>query len=308
MHTWTKNKAIIGSIAIGIAAIMWGFDGVVLTPRLYNLKVGYVVFVLHALPFLLMNLFFFRQYRVLKQFSLSDAFIFFLVALFGGVLGTLAIVRALFLVNFQDLSIVVLLQKLQPIFAITLAAILLRERITRYFIYWAALAILAGYTLTFGFNLPNLNTGNNTALAAIYALTAAVSFGSSTVFSKMMLEKYSFKTTTFYRYGLTTVIMLIFVIISGQYHQFDFTTTKNWLFFVIIALTTGSGAIFLYYYGLNQVKAIVSVVVELLFPVSTILIDYLVNDNKLSVIQWISAFVMVYAIINLNRPRVASIR
>jgi len=303
-----KNKAIIGSIAIGIAAIMWGFDGVVLTPRLYNLKVGYVVFVLHALPFILMNIFLFKQYKYLSKFSLRDALIFFLVALFGGVIGTLAIVRALFLVNFQDLSIVVLLQKLQPIFAIILAGILLKEKITRYFIYWAALAIVAGYTLTFGINLPDFKTGNNTALAAIYALTAAFSFGSSTVFSKMILEKYSFKTTTFYRYGITTIVMLVFVVVSGQYNQFEFTTKLNWMYFVIIALTTGSGAIFLFYYGLNNVKAIVSVIVELLFPVSTILIDYLVNDNRLLPIQWVSAIIMVYAIINLNRPRIASIR
>ncbi len=53
-----------------------------------------------------------------------------LVSLTGGLVGTLAIVKALFLVNFDQLSVVVLLQKLQPLFAISLAAVLLRERIT----------------------------------------------------------------------------------------------------------------------------------------------------------------------------------
>lgn len=303
-----KNKAIVGSIAIGIAAIMWGFDGVVLTPRLYNLKVGFVVFILHALPFLLMNIFLFKQYKFIAKFSSRDFILIFLIALLGGAIGTLAIVRALFLVNFQDLSIVVLLQKLQPIFAIALAAILLKEKITKYFAWWALLAITAGYTLTFGFKLPDFETGSNTVLSAIYALTAAFSFGSSTVFSKMMLEKYSFKTTTFYRYGITAVLMLIFLMFSGQYSQFQIATNNNWIFFLIIALTTGSGAIFLYYYGLNNVKAIVSVIVELLFPVSTILIDYLINDNRLSLVQWVSALIMVFAIINLNRPRIASFR
>ena len=95
-----------------IAAAMWGFDGVVLTPRLYNLNVGFVVFMLHLVPFTLMNLFLFKQYKWLNKFSSGDFLLLILIALFGGALGTLAIVKALFLVNFQHLSVVVILQKL----------------------------------------------------------------------------------------------------------------------------------------------------------------------------------------------------
>ncbi len=51
-----NKKAIIGGIAVILAAIMWGFDGIVLTPRLFNLDVIFVVFVLHAIPFILMNI------------------------------------------------------------------------------------------------------------------------------------------------------------------------------------------------------------------------------------------------------------
>lgn len=280
---------------------MWGLDGVVLTPRLYNLDVGYVVFVLHAIPFLLMNTFLYKEYKKIRQFTGRDIFILSMIALFGGAIGTLAIVKALFLVNFQDLSIVVLLQKLQPIFAIALASLLLKEKLKDYFVLWASVAILAGYFLTFGFSLPVVDTGSNTPLAAGFALLAAFSFGSSTVFSKMILEKYDFKTATFYRYGLTALIMLVYVLFTGALNQFSVTTTQNWIFFLIIAFTTGSGAIFLYYYGLVNVKAIIAIICELFFPISTILFDYLINGNKLSFIQWVSAFVMIFAIINLNR-------
>ncbi len=48
-----ENKTLLkGTIAISISAILWGFDGVVLTPRLHNLDVGYVVFMLHLIPFI----------------------------------------------------------------------------------------------------------------------------------------------------------------------------------------------------------------------------------------------------------------
>ena len=71
-----KNKTLKGSIAIGISAVMWGFDGVVLTPRLYNLDVGFVVFILHLIPFLLMNIFMYRQYRFINDFKAKDIIVF----------------------------------------------------------------------------------------------------------------------------------------------------------------------------------------------------------------------------------------
>ena len=295
-----KNQLVTGTIAISISAIMWGFDGVVLTPRLSNLDVGWVVFILHAIPFVIMNLFLFRQYRNLKTFIKQDYILFLLVAIFGGALGTISIVKALFLVNFNHLSAVVLLQKLQPIFAIILAAILLKEKIKKNFAIWASIAIIASYFLTFGATLPSFNMDDNTIKSALFALLAAFSFGSSTVFSKKILLNHNFITATFFRYGFTSLLLLIYVLITGATSQFEITTTTNWIYFIIIGLTTGSGAIFIYYYGLRRVKAIVATISELLFPISAILFDYIFNGSVLSPVQILSAVIMVFAIIKLN--------
>ena len=298
-----KKNIIFGAIAVSISAILWGFDGIVLTPRLYNLDVGYVVFMLHFIPFLLMNIFLYREWNQLKRFSKQDFFYMGLIALFGGALGTLAIVKALFLVNFQHLTIVVLLQKLQPVFAIALAAIILKEKLGKNYILLASNNSNGGYFLTFGFHLPNLGSGDNTVYAALFALLASFSFGSSTVFSKKILGRISFKTATFYRYGFTSAIMLVYVLITGAILQYQVTTRLNWIIFFIIAFTSGSGAIFLYYFGLTRIKAIVATICELLFPISAIIFDYIFNDARLSLIQWISAAVMVFAIVNLNLDR-----
>lgn len=296
-----RNREIIrGTAAIGFSAILWGFDGVVLTPRLHGLNVGYVVFMLHAIPFLLMSVFMFSEYKQLKTFLRQDYITFTLIAVFGGAIGTMAIVKALFLVNFKDLSVVVLLQKLQPIFAITLAAILLKEKIKKQFALWASLAVLASYFLTFGWHLPGMSTNKNTLYAALLAILAAFSFGSSTVFSKKILLHFNFLTATFFRYGFTTVIMLFYVVIFGKYTEVMHTNRLHWMFFVLIGLTTGSGAIFIYYYGLRRVKAIVATISELLFPVSAIFFDYVVNGSVLSPVQLISAAIMVFAIIKLS--------
>lgn len=296
-----NNQILIGTIAISISAIMWGFDGVVLTPRLNNLDVTWVVFVLHAFPFLLMNIFFFKQYSNLTKFLKQDYLLFFLVALFGGAIGTIAIIKALFLVNFHQLSVVVLLQKLQPIFAIILAAILLKEKLKKHFVIWASLAIISSFFLTFGLSVPSITMDDNTIKAALYALLAAFSFGSSTVFSKKILLNHNFITATFFRYGFTSLLLLILVLVTGETIQFELTTKVNWIYFIIIGITTGSGAIFIYYYGLRRVKAIIATISELLFPVSAILFDYIFNGSVLSPIQIISAVIMVFAIIRLSR-------
>ena len=295
------NKTVFtGAMAICVAATLWGLDGVVLTPRLYSIDIGLVVFIFHALPFLIMNVFMYREYRHLKEFTKGDVLMFFLLSLLGGAVGTLAIVKALFLVNFKALTVVILLQKLQPVFAITLAALLLGEKLKRNFLLWSALAITAGYFLTFGLRFPDMETHGQTALAAGFSLLAAFAFGSSTVFSKKVLRKFSFFTATFYRYAFTSVIMLLFVLATGIWQHIPEITGFQWGIFAIIGITTGSGAIFLYYFGLTRIRAMLATICELCFPVSAILFDYLVNDRVLSLVQWISAGVLIFAILKLS--------
>ncbi|MCK5776233.1 MAG: DMT family transporter [Bacteroidales bacterium] len=297
----------MGAILIGISATLWGFDGIVLTPRLSNLNVAFVVFILHLIPFLLMMPFLYKRFAFLKTLNKPELFSLFMVALFGGSIGTLAIVKALFLVNFQSLSMVVLLQKLQPIFAITLAALFLKEKPGRNFIFWAILALIAGYFLTFGLHLPQFQKDQNTIYASLLAVLAAFSFGSSTVFSKKILGKLDFITATFFRYGLTSLLMFLVVLSLGEIDGFKEITSNNILILSIISVTTGSGAIFLYYYGLKKVKAIIATIMELFFPMSAVVFDYFINDHFLSPIQWLSAAVMIFAIINLNTDNAKAI-
>jgi len=298
-----RTEKLVAASAIIFSAILWGFDGVYLTPNLFQLDVGFVVFMLHLIPFVLMNTFLYKEYRHLTEMNLSDLVTFFLIALFGGALGTLAIVRALFLVQFNHLSIVVLLQKLQPIFAIALAAVILKEKLTKHFGLWAAIAILASYFLTFGLNLPEVNAKSNLLAAALWALLAAFSFGASTVFSKKALQKYSYYTANFYRFGFTTIIMLIFVLITGKLSEFSSVNDRQWMFFIIISLTTGSATIFLYYYGLKKVSARVSTICELFFPISAVFFDYIINKQSLTAAQWVSAIIMMIAILKISYQR-----
>lgn len=292
---------ILGIIAISIAAIAWGLDGIALTPKLYNLDVPFVVFMLHAIPALLLTPIFFSYWKKFFSFKFRDILSLWTLSLFGGALGTVSIVKALFLVRFDHLSVIVILQKLQPLFAIILAMIFLKEKPNKKFWLWALVAILAGYFLTFEFHLPRLSQDGNLIEASLYALLAAFSFGAGTVFSKRSLANLNFKEVTYFRYFFTALFMGIFVFTTGRMSNLSLVTNVNWIYFFIISLTAGAGSIFLYNYGLKRVKAIVSTFAELLFPISSIAFDYLINGHKLSIIQLVSAAVMVLAILNISK-------
>lgn len=295
------TKEVKGAWLVGIAATMWGFDGIVLTPRLYHLPVPFVVFVLHLLPFLGMTLLFGKdEIKNIKKIKRSDFIYFFCIALFGGCIGTLAIVKALFLVNFKHLTVVTLLQKLQPIFAIILARIILKEKIKKDYILWGTIALVGGYLLTFEFNLPEV-MGENLILAAGYAMLAAFSFGSGTVFGKRVLNTSSFRTALYLRYMLTSIIMFVVVSVGVGFGGFITATKFDWEIFCIIALTTGGGAIMLYYTGLRYITARVSTMCELCFPISSVVFDYIFNGHILSPIQIVSATIMMFAIIKITK-------
>jgi len=300
MYPMTRSKASAGALAICLAAALWGLDGVVLTPRLANLAVPFVVFLLHAVPFGLMQPALHRCWTRLGDFDRRTWLVLLLVSLSGGLVGTLCIVKALFIVEFKQLSVVVLLQKLQPVFAILLAAVVLRERLSARFVVWASVAVAGGYLLTFGLHGPDLSGGDQTLRAAAFAVVAAACFGAATVFGKLLLGKVDFLTATFARYGLTSVLALSYLLVAGVGLPFSTVTPGNWGIIVLISLTTGSGAIFLYYWGLTRVKATVATICELCLPLSAVLLDYLVNGTRLGVWQWAGGFVLVGAILRIS--------
>ncbi len=294
------RSATIGAAFICLSAALWGLDGVVLTPRLANLDVPFVVFLLHAIPFAIMQPFLWRSYARLRSMPARGWLALALVALTGGLLGTMAIVKALFLVDFNQLSVVVLLQKLQPVFALALAAVLLGERLSARFLAAAVVALVGAYLLTFGLSTPETTPDAISLKAALLAIVAAAAFGAATVLGKMLLGSLDFKDATFARYGMTSVMALLYLGVRGIGLPFTEITGANWVIILIISATTGSGAIFLYYYGLTRVRASVATICELCLPLSAVFLDYLVNDSTLGSWQWFGAALLVGAILRIT--------
>ena len=189
----------IGPLFIIIASLLWSLDGL-LRRSLFTLPPAVIVFFEHILGAILLLPFALRQIKEIKTLSKKEWIALGVVSLFSGALGTILYTGALIQVHFIQFSVVSLLQQLQPIWAITVAAILLKEKISRRFVFWALLAIIGSYFVTFKNFSINFSKDSATIIAALMAVSAGAMWGSSTSFSKVVLKKVSHVTATFFRF------------------------------------------------------------------------------------------------------------
>jgi len=290
-----------------VAASLWGVDGIALRPALYGLPVALVVFIETTIVALILTPFFIKRFPEIKKLDVKDWLVFIGVALTGGAIGTMAITKALFYVNYVNLSIVVLIQKLQPVFAISLAALFLKERLSAKFFIWAALALGGAYLMTFGLNSPNFNTGDKTFMAAIFSLIATISFGSSTVLSKRSIKHVEYKLGAYLRFVMTSVLMLLIVLSTMQIGNITDVNSNQAFIFMLIALSTGGSATFLYYYGLKRITASSATIYELAFPLTAVFLEYIIRGNILSWVQWIGVILLVVSIVKVTKVNVSPV-
>jgi len=298
----TKNvkSNYLSAFYVSFAASLWAFDGIIFRPFLYNLQVPFVVFLETIIVTIILSPLALKYKSVLKSLKFKDWLSFFGVAVFGGAVGTMAITKALFYVDFINLSIVVFIQKLQPVFAITLAALLLKEKLTKSFIIWSVIAIIGAYIVAFGFNLPVIGTVSKTLEATLYALLAAFSFGASTILSKRALRNVSFELGTYLRFSVTSIIMFLIVVFSSSFESIDIISKSQIMVLFLIAFSTGGPAILLYYYGLKNLNASVAAICELAFPLMAVILEYFFHDKILSPFQWIGAIILILSILKVS--------
>jgi len=282
-----------------VAASLWAFDGII-RRSLYSLPSITIVFYEHLfgaiilLPYLILT---FKKEGLTKK----EFFLLLFIAMFSGVLGTLWFTTALLKTNFISFSVVYLIQKLQPIFAISAASIFLKEKISKSYIKWAVLTLLAAYFVTFKNGIINFSTGSGTIIAALYALGAAFAWGSSTVFSKIALIKRPSNYIAGLRFLFTSILAFGMVFIMGQSKSLSAPTISQLGRFLLIAVSTGMVSVAIYYRGLKKVPANVSTILELVYPLLAVFIDATLYKSFLAPTQYLAGGVLLFAIYKISR-------
>lgn len=295
-----KKLISTGPIFIVIAALLWSFDGI-LRRSLYSLPPAVIVFYEHLLGAIILLPILFKFSSELKKMKRREWISIFIVSLFSGALGTIFYTKALGMVQYIQFSVVVLLQQLQPVWAILAASILLKEKITRDFAKWAILAVIAAYFITFRDLRLNFTEGTGTIIAALLALGAGFVWAVSTSFSKIVLNKVSFVTATFLRFWLAPFFAFLFIVFQNQQNMLFAINTNQWITLLGITFSTGMVALLIYYFGLRKTPARVSTICELTWPASAIFIDFLLYKQGLSPTQIFGAVLLFISIYHVSK-------
>jgi drug/metabolite transporter (DMT)-like permease len=294
------TKKHFGSFAVILAAVLWSLDGL-LRRQLYTVPATVIVFWEHLVGLIVLAPFVIATWRKFGQLTKKQWIAIVGVSFLSGALGTILYTTALAKIQYIPFSVVVLLQQLQPVFAVLAAAILLKEPITRRFILLGIIALAAAYGVSFPDLKVNLATGAGTAIAALCAVGAAACWGSSTAFSKYTLKDTSSLHVTALRFAITPLFALLMMAMLGHTGSIGAISTTQWWYILAITFSTGMVALALYYFGLKRILASRSTILELTWPLSAVVISIFALHETLSVTQWISAAVLLAAIVAITR-------
>jgi drug/metabolite transporter (DMT)-like permease len=241
-----------------------------------------------------------RNYRQYLQMTFRDFVLFLLIGCGASALGILCFTEAFLFIN---PALAVLLQKLQPLMTIVLGAVFLKEKIGRHFFVWALVAIIASYFVSFGFTSPFAGEWQKIATGSGFAVLAAFFWGGGTIWGKLLLSKYTQLFVMGNRFLFGAIFTLNIAHIWGNGLEMDkiFAGAEPAFNSILyMALISGFVATTFFYTGLKWVKASVASILELFFPISSVVIMWISFNRPLAVEQLLAAMLMFYAIYKIN--------
>ncbi len=304
-----RTILIFGPALVFAAAALWATDAPFRSHLTKELSSNFIVLAEHAISCLIAIPILLFNWANLKQISGREWLAILFIGICGSALAAVAFTESFHYVN---PSVSIVLQKIQPLIAIALAWWMLGERMHKNFWLWTIVALGAAYLVSFPNLVPQLYEGeafNPNTIGVLLALTAATLWGASTVFGKYVLRTAAFQTLTSLRFVIGLIFLVILNATQGTFPAASAVTSTDWLFLVIVALTSGVFSLFLYYYGLQFTKASIATIAELGFPLAAVFVNaYFIPTVwqpgtyfGLFAGQWIGTLLLLVAMLMLSR-------
>ena len=299
-----RNGGYASVLLVAVGAAMWGTDAILRVPLLevaspsQIVLLEHLVLLVYSVPAVVLGWRFFRGLGTAQWVALL------VIGWGGSALATLLFTTAFVVGN---PTVVILLQKAQPLFAIALAAILLRERLG--WAYWPcfAVAMVGAYLISFGDLGPFAALGSAEFLAAALALGAALLWGSSTVLGRLVLKDVPFYALTGARLFLAVPLLAGIVVAQSSVGGLAAGFSSEPGRVILLALIPGLLALLLYYRGLTGTRASYATLAELAFPATAVVLNWAflgvgVSANQVLgfVLLWGAVFMLGY--LNAKAP------
>ena len=287
-----------GPLIVFLSSLMWSGDTPFREPLLLGgLSVPFVGFLEHLLNSIVCLPGLISKRVGFKTLSARQWTGLFYIGAGASALGALLYVQAAVAMNY-NFTVAALLQKLQPIFAISLAVIFLKEKLSPKFWLFALPALFGAYLVTFGWANPQglwASGGHMHLLGPGLAVGAAILWAGGTVVGRSLLSGVDVQLVNGMRF-VFGLLFLTFYVAFGYHFQFGQMTPFFWRNVTIIALVTGFFSLWLYYYGLRSTKASVATLMELGYPLALTAVNWKFLGISLNVWQIAGALILLASV------------
>lgn len=275
---------------VALAACFWGLSGLLREPLAQVLDAPTIVAYEHLALVLLVSPW---LLPALRAWSTASPRTKVAAVIIGA--GSSALATTLFTAAFRlgDPITPQVLQKLQPVVAILLAAVLLQERVRPRFALFAVPALLGAWLMSFPDPLAVRVTD---AQAALLALGAATLWAGGTVFGRIVDTELGPRNTLVLRFAFGFPAAVVIVLVTGAGLTIPLELTPRLL---LLALIPGAAALALYYAGLRRTRASRATLAELMFPVTAAVVGVTLLDATLAGSQWLGAGIVVASVTGL---------
>lgn len=272
---------------VALAACLWGTSGLLREPLAQQLDAPTIVFFEHLVLVLFVSPW---LMGALRAWAAAPARVRASAVIIGA--GSSALATILFTAAFRlgDPITPQILQKLQPVAAVALAAVLLGERLRPRFALFAVPALIGAWLLSFA---DPLDVRATDLQAAALALGAATLWAGGTVLGRLVGGRISAAHTLTLRFAFGLPAAAIIVALTGSHWTMPLDRTPQ---LVLLALIPGLLGLWLYYVGLQRTAASRATFAELMFPVTAAVVGVTLLDAQLTPTRWLGMVVVVLSV------------
>jgi drug/metabolite transporter, DME family len=276
---------------VALAAGLWGTDGLLRKPLADQLAAASVVFWEHLIALAVLAPKVPSSLRALRRCTPREQIAVVVIGAGASALATALFTHAF---NLGDPITPLVLQKLQPLFAVVAAFALLGERLRPGFAWFALPALAGAWLLAFA---DPLDVSVKGAEAALYSLGAAALWAGGTVLGRYVSRSLSPGEVTVLRYTFGLPAAAVILLVDGSPLAVGW---GNAIGLVLLALVPGLLALSLYYVGLRATPASRATFAELAFPLVAAVVGVVFLGATLSGTQWLGAAVIVLSVTGLG--------
>ena len=275
---------------VALAASLWGLSALWRGPLARELPALAVVFWEHLLLVVLVGPWLVPAVRRARASSWrTQASVLVIGA------GSSALATVLFTAAFRlgDPITPQVLQKLQPVIALALAALLLGERLRPRYAVFLLPALAGAWLLAFA---DPLGVSVASAQAALLALGAAALWAAGTVLGRGASAELRFRDLVALRFTVGLITLAGLAAVTSTPLAVPWSAAPS---IAALALLPGLAAMVLYYLALGRTPASRATLAELAFPLTAALVGVVAFDARPTLTQWVGIAVVLVTVVAL---------